>query len=261
MFPLVKFWKIVKNLDITHKLQRFLLSIALLFKTTYVFADLIDIRFGSKLSIVTLFGFIFIELPSHIISTVYSLFLLSWLTTVADYLPSTYSHITNTFTKVIFGYNVILYILSFGYLITYEAIGDCVFADILVIGSLIMRDFGLALIFLGFLYLIRKIIGSDNYQDTTKEENSLSSLTIILTVILTVRGIIETLQSFVFNTNSSADNCRLSFYFLFLVFEIILESVPLAFLSTKNLKFCKELYSAVPLSEAPLLTDDDIRGF
>ena len=258
IYPLIKYYRLIRTLDIVHKLQRYLLSFSLLLKTTYIFAHLINSQYKSNIKVLTILGFVFLEFPSHLISTVYSLFLLSWLSNVTDFLPSTYSSISGLFDKVILGYNIILYLLSFGYFAAYEIQGKSTLSNILIISSTMTRDFGLCLIFLCFLCIIRRIIKND-YYPPTREEASLSSITVILTLILFLRGVIESLQSFVFDTNNSSDNCRLSFYFLHFFFEVILESVPLIYLSTKNLLFCKERSTA--LSQSPLLSVDVIQGF
>jgi hypothetical protein len=257
VLPVLRFRMAFSHLSFLNRLTRIGFVIAMGFK---FLGDIGAVLIGN--SIEGDFNFWFAglfccELPSYAIASCYSCVLLFWLSVCTEVLPGRYGKGFRIMKVVVIGFNVVAYLVFITTAVLFHDphIVDHSFNGI----AALCRDFVLGVIFIVFMITLRIGLKEDLQAGETLDERKLVRFTVILSVLLLLRGGVSLIQGFVFTTESM--ECGSGFLSLVMVCELLFEGVPFLFLIHVNNDFLateseNDLQRQKMIVPSPLIDDD-----
>jgi hypothetical protein len=175
-------------------------------------------------------GLTLLELPPYVIDTVYCLYIFCFLAPCFQEAPNRYVRSVRVARITFVAYNAVcytLFVVSFVSEVAQWFLSSLTRA--IVVGSLIVaRDFGLCLVFVGFVLILRHHMGEDGFANPSPNELRVVWGSLVLSIIGLVRGSFTLLEAIAMR--SEVNECRTGVYIWFLLNEIIVEGVPQAIL-------------------------------
>ncbi|OHT05882.1 hypothetical protein TRFO_26238 [Tritrichomonas foetus] len=238
IIPIILYWQIFRSLPSLNSATRFTFTFTLLTKSLLHLASLLFGIFMPDSKYLSTMGMLFEELPSYFITTSYTLVLMFWLSICLQILPFRYVKAFRYTYWVLIIYNIIFYVLFISCVVIniiylnngdthLEKIGNSM-TGIVSCG----RDFILCLIFWIFVFALKIGLKEDSYTEKSKDEKNLITFTIILSILVLLRGIISVCQGTLF---FAGDDCHQAFFSVFVVQELFIEIIPLCvFLGLNN---------------------------
>jgi hypothetical protein len=181
---------------------------------------------GNDSSWRTALGLFLLEFPPYMIDTVYCLELVTFLSICFQDTPNRYVK-TLRLAKVGFSvYNVICYATFILAFVTQGAnwFGSKPTWSIVVGWIFVARDFGLCLIFVVFVLVIRKDMGEEGFANPSPNEVKLVWASLGLSIFGLTRGTFTLVEAVALR--NQVNECHTGFYVWFLLNEIVVEGVP-----------------------------------
>jgi hypothetical protein len=186
------------------------------------------------------YGLFFLELPAYVVSTVYTLVLLFWLLTCLELLPERYTTRFRTMKIVLIVYNFVLYGLFLTSTLLIVA-ASTAHIEVYSVGA-IMRDLVLSGIFVTFYFSLK--LGLREIETYMVIEVQLIKSTLALAVLVLLRGILPFVQGIMLLTTEipQRHECSIGFLIWWILSELLLEGVPLWYLTRVNNGFLLETH-------------------
>lgn len=173
------------------------------------------------------YGLILFETPCYIITTCYSLTLISWLSVFMEYLPDRYKKFASRAFRTVVGLNIAIYMLFIVDLF-FEAlnVGSDVFQTWFSTSVIALRDMAMGLAFVVFL---KCGFGISDFSSASSQEKYLFRLNGTFAIVLIVRAAVVIAQEMI--VVNRANECSSTFYTVFMINEIVLDYLPLSLLA------------------------------
>jgi hypothetical protein len=248
LIPLIRYRRAFLSLSFLNRVTRVMITVAVFLKfvgnltavavgrLTYPDFDPEPMTIG-KLGFCGLFS---LELPAYVVSTVYTLVLLFWLLTCLELLPDRYGARFRTMKMVLLIYNFVMYalFLTSAMLLVGQSSAHIEVYSI----SAIARDLVLCIIFVTFYFSLK--LGLREIETYMTIEVALINSTLAIAVLVLLRGILPFVQGIMLITHGAAQSreCSIGFLVWWALSELLLEGVPLWYLTRTNNGFLLETH-------------------